>query len=90
MIGDLIAVWSSDTGVPRSFEMSGHRYLVCGRPKAWIDYAPWWSLTAETPLTSPQQPMWRLTGMDRLTGQTVQVDLAVEEPHWWRVTSIDK
>ena len=87
--GELVAVWASDTGVPQRFEWGGHRYLVCGRPVPWVDRMPWWSRAAEVgTIQAPEQQMWRVTGMDAITGDVTCVDLAVEEPRWWRVTGI--
>ncbi|MDR0488812.1 MAG: DUF6504 family protein [Propionibacteriaceae bacterium] len=86
--GDLVAVWATETGVPQKFEWRGHSYVVCGHPVPWVDRLPWWSLGQEGPLNALEQQMWRVSGVNPDTGHVTCVDLAVEEPSWWRLASI--
>ncbi len=83
---DLVPVWANADGRPRRFEWRGRSWLVCGHPASWIDQAPWWVTAAQPGTTpTPQQKMWRVTGLNTSSGEVVTVDLAVEEANWWRL-----
>jgi len=88
VVGDLVAVWANDAGVPQRFEWGGHQYLVCPRPVPWVDRAPWWSMTETGLISDVEQQMWRVSGLDTTTGEITRVDLAVEEPGWWRLSGV--
>ncbi|MCL2736905.1 MAG: hypothetical protein FWD75_09820 [Propionibacteriaceae bacterium] len=89
-LGELVPVWVSTAGEPTRFEWRDRRYAVSGRPVPWINREPWWtSASLVGSVQALTQHMWRVTGVDPATGESIHADLAVEDGSWWRLTHID-
>jgi hypothetical protein len=86
---DMVAVWTALDGRPKRFECRGRVFIVCGTPVPWVERAPWWSVAIQADeVHCIEQQLWRVDGLDTTTGEVTRVDLAVEEPGWWRLATV--
>ena len=87
---DLVMMVSDDRGTPRRFCWRDRTWAVAGHPIPWTRRPPWWGqATASGQVVSLVQRMWRVVGLDISSGETVTVDLAVEEAGWCRVSTVE-
>ena len=76
-------------GVPQRFRWRERVWAVSGRPVPWTKRLPWWGTAALSGrIDLVVQKIWRVVGVDSATGETVTIDLAVEEPGWCRLAGI--
>ena len=81
---DLVATWTDAEGIPRRFEWRDRVWVVAGHPVPWTRRSSWWGAAVDSgTVMALIQRVWRVIGSDAMSGETVTVDLAVEEETGW-------
>jgi len=90
MDSDLVATWTNSEGVPRRFQWRDRVWVVSGHPVPWTKRPPWWGdATQSGTVMTLIQRVWRVIGLNTASGETVTVDLAVEETGWCRLSLVE-